>query len=191
MWLGVLLWPLVAPADSALLLADFDKDPTTYSGGEIAARQRTPSSVKWGLDPDHNARDGAGQSLRIDYSRLRGGEECMVILRIPGTDATPYDRLTFWVKGAEGGEIFDLAMRDEQGDRAEKFPAAVLPIEKALPGGVTTEWQKVSVPLREVLQGTGRPASILIVFNRITKFSTIYVDDFQLEAAQEPAPAKH
>jgi hypothetical protein len=188
--LGLILGAFSAIAEPSFMLADFDKEAATSVGGEITARQRVPSSVKWALDSEQNVRGAAGNSLRIEYIRLRGGDECLVILRIPGVDASAYNSLTFWVKGGEGGEIFDVALRDAEKDRLERIPEATFPIEKALVGGITTEWQKAVIPLEELRKGGERPASLLIVFNRITKFSTIHVDDFQFETVEAAAPAQ-
>jgi hypothetical protein len=170
-----------APGGTPLSVADFEGEPLTQQGGAIAARQRVPSAVKWRVD-EGEAHGGSGKSIRIEYIRLRGGDECHLLLRIPGVDLAAFNALTFWVKGSEGGEIFDVGLTNAQMDQDEKLPPSMMPIEKSLPGGVTTDWQKVTLPLDGIHAG-GPSGSVVIAFNRITKYSVIYLDDIQLEPA--------
>jgi carbohydrate binding protein with CBM30 domain len=171
-------------AAQPVAVSDFNGEPMTQQGGAITARQRIPSAVKWSLD-DAEPHGSSGKSLRIEFIRLRGGEECALLLRIPGVDLTGCDSLTFWVKGSEGGEIFDIGLSDAETDRQEKLPATVVPIEKSLPGGLTADWQKAVIPISELSAGqSGRQSgSIVIAFNRITKYSVIHIDDVQFESS--------
>jgi len=179
---------MAASAIEPLLVSDFNGElPVTKQDGEIIARQRVPSAVKFRLD-DETFHGESGKSLRVEFIRLRGGEECLLLLRIPGVDLTGYNALSFWVKGTEGGEIFDVGIRDAEMDRQEKLPANLEPIEKSLPGGITTEWQKAVIPLSKILGESSRQSgSILIVFNRITKYSVIQIDDMVFESVEEKA----
>lgn len=178
-----LFFAIAVPAVKPLWVADFDGEPVTQQGGAIVSRQKVPSAVKWRLD-EEEWRGDAGKSLRIEFIRLRGGDDCHVMLRIPGVDLTGYETLTFWVKGSEGGEIFDVGLSDADADRAEKLPEAMVPVEKSLPGGVTSEWQKAVIPLGQLLKtGSRQSGSVIIAFNRITKYSVIHIDDIQFEAA--------
>ena len=179
---------MAASAIEPLLVSDFNGElPVTKQDGEIIARQRVPSAVKFRLD-DETFHGESGKSLRVEFIRLRGGEECLLLLRIPGVDLTGYNALSFWVKGTEGGEIFDVGIRDAEMDRQEKLPANLEPIEKSLPGGITTEWQKAVIPLSKILGESSRQSgSILIVFNRITKYSVIQIDDMAFESVEEKA----
>lgn len=174
-------------AAQPLPVADFNGEPVTSQGGEIAARQRIPSAVKWRLD-EEEFRGDSGKSLRIEFIRLRGGDECHLALRVPGADLADQGSLTFWVKGSEGGEIFDVGLSDSELDRRDKLPEPMAPIEKSLPGGVTREWQKVVIPLDQLRKsgGSQQAGSVIIAFNRITKYSVIHIDDVQFEGAAKP-----
>ena len=175
-----------AHAAEPLLIADFNGEPITKQAGAITARQRIPSTVKWRLD-EETFHGESGKSLRIEFIRLRGGDECLLLMAIPGADLTGYDVLSFWVKGSEGGELFDIGVRDAEMDRQEKIPASLVPVEKSVPGGITAEWQKVTIPLSKLMgESTSRQSgSILIVFNRITKYSVIHVDDICFESTTD------
>jgi hypothetical protein len=176
-------------AAEPLPIADFNGEPLTSQGGEIAARQRIPSAVKWRLD-DEEFHGDSGKSLRIEFIRLRGGDECHLALRIPGADLAELSTLTFWIKGGEGGEIFDVGLSDPELDRRDKLPEAMAPIEKSLPGCVTTEWQKAFIPRHQLLKtgGPRQPGSVIIAFNRITKYSVIHIDDIRFESGDMAKP---
>jgi hypothetical protein len=178
-----LFFAICVPAASPLVVADFDGEPVTEQGGAIVSRQKVPSAVKWKFDREQ-PHGISGNSLCIEFVRLRGGDDCHLMLRIPGVDLTGFETLTFWVKGSEGGEIFDVGLSDADQDRSEKLPDAMVPIEKSLPGGITSEWQKAVIPLAQLLKsGSRQSGSVIIAFNRITKYSVIHIDDIQFESA--------
>lgn len=53
--------------------------------------------------------------------------------------------VTFHVKGAKGGEKFKVGLR---GKREDTYETKIL-IQDVLSGGVTTQWQKVVIPLKQ------------------------------------------
>ena len=61
-------------------------------------------------------------------------------------DASEYHFLSFWVKGAEGGETFSVRLADDRWI-AKEDSVDFGDIEKFLPGGVTAKWQEALIPL--------------------------------------------
>jgi len=63
-------------------------------------------------------------------------------------DATPYKAVSVLVRGAAGGESFEVGMADKNwqtiGDSVKAGP-----VEKYLPRGITTEWQELIIPLAD------------------------------------------
>ena len=101
-------------------------------------------------------------------------------------DATPYQSLTFWVKGAAGGENFAVGLSDKHWDDVGDSVKSE-EIGKYLPGGkVTTEWQKATVPLSVFMVDLKELASVAVCFEGSlfpggAGQGTIYVDDLMLE----------
>jgi len=55
-----------------------------------------------------------------------------------------FNYVSFYVKGIEGGEIFKVGLR---GKMDEPYETKIL-INEVLSNGVTTEWQRVTIPLK-------------------------------------------
>ncbi|MBD3239205.1 MAG: hypothetical protein GF331_01360, partial [Chitinivibrionales bacterium] len=76
-----------------------------------------------------------------DYS---GGSVCLYNLLY---DLRPYlqtGALTFWIKGAQGGEIAWVALVDDENSDGKKTVAR-LPLNDY--GGIKSEWHRIKVPL--------------------------------------------
>ena len=65
-----------------------------------------------------------------------------------GRDLSEYGRLTFFVKGERGDEVFKIALGSE--DSGGVF------INDLFPAGIPIRWQKVSIPLEWFSQAAGR-----------------------------------
>lgn len=61
-------------------------------------------------------------------------------------DATRFSYLSFWVRGERGGERFAVKLADRTWAMKEDS-VSVGDANVLLPGGVTTDWQRVTVPL--------------------------------------------
>ena len=104
--------------------------------------------------------------------------------------------LTFWVKGAAGGEYFAIQLKN---DSKTKYTdplstyyrnASKVYITDFLDGGVTTTWQKVTIPLHNFLNLDSLTSmkELDIVFESYQSFvnnspsqGTIYIDDIKFE----------
>jgi PKD repeat protein len=94
-------------------------------------------------------------------------------------DARSHDALSFWVKGAGGGELFKVSLRDAN------WRETKIPITDLLPEGVTNQWQKVSIPFASFanISDWGRLDNFAIVFEEAigSGSGTIYIDDVKVE----------
>jgi hypothetical protein len=90
-----------------------------------------------------------GLGLVIEYEKKEGW--CGWYTLLDGLDTTSYNTLSFWVKGAEGAERFDIGLADKTMQDLEIDAVYAGPIMSFVPeGGVTTEWQQAKVPLAKI-----------------------------------------
>jgi hypothetical protein len=119
---------------------------------------------KYGVYPDRRARrEGvSAEPICVRYRKVPGPSFCGTYLIIRG-DLSRYATLTFWIKGAQGGETFEVGMNDVISNKRED---AVISgsIYRYLADGVSTEWQQVKIPLEDFFGAD--PARVYsIVFN--------------------------
>ena len=94
----------------------------------------------------------SGYSLKIDYNITRGDTFAGYFTKLENANLSAYNYLSFWVKGEAGGEYFKIELHHGSYDPAEAVGfnddyKAQLYIADYLDGGVTTGWQKVTIPL--------------------------------------------
>ena len=132
-----------------LMLDNFDHSNLNLLGRKANAYKRLPSVCEFSRV--ENPRVGnEGRSLRLDYRKQATGwcGYYTLLNQIDGEffDLMPYKEVRFWVRGAKGGEAFEVGMADRSwltiGDSVKAGTE-----EKFLPKGVTTEWQEVVIPL--------------------------------------------
>ena len=130
--------------------------------GRIGGYAMKPA--KYGVYPDkkiHRTKDSEDamffRYLKTPLPSFCGGY--IVIL----ADLSPYLTMSFWVKGKKGGETFEIGMNDTISNKREDAVVAGS-IYRYLPNGVTTEWQKVVVPLEDFF-GADLDKVYTIVFN--------------------------
>lgn len=84
-------------------------------------------------------------SYHFYYKKVPGVPFCGTYLLILG-DLSAYSTMTFWIKGKRGGETFEIGLNDTTSNKREDAVFAGS-IYRYLPGGVTTAWQPVVIPL--------------------------------------------
>lgn len=101
-------------------------------------------------------------------------------------DATTYQTLNFWVKGAAGDENFMIGLADKHWDEVGDSVKSE-EIGKYLPAGkLTAEWQKATIPLSAFMLEKKELASVAICFEG-SLFpggegkGTVYIDDMVFE----------
>ncbi|MBI1953370.1 MAG: hypothetical protein HYS41_04520 [Candidatus Omnitrophica bacterium] len=167
-----------------ILVDDFEVGATQ---GIFAERKNRLDAFQgtWARRPSYtvitkadDTRPGRGGSscLRLEYAKLGGW--CGWYTLLNGIDVSRHNALTFWVKGEQGGERFDIGFADEKMQELEIDAIFAGPIMAFLPDGVTTQWQQVKVPLaglRTDMDMT-RMGSLVLWF-RYEGRGTVYVDD--------------
>ena len=95
----------------------------------------------------------SGYSLKLDYdvsnfvieNTKYYGSFSGYYSKLGGANISSYKYLSFWVKGAAGGEYFKVELKNNVAN-ANRNHAAVY-VTDYLDGGVTNDWQKVTIPL--------------------------------------------
>jgi RHS repeat-associated protein len=119
------------------------------------------------------------ESIRLVYDVLATSSYAGYSTLLRQANVTPYNAVAFLIKGARGGEKVKIGLRDSSGNE----PKIVL--SQYLPRGITTSWQKVTIPLAAFTRVTNWSSmeSFVIAFeNRIgSESGTIYLDDIKFE----------
>ena len=191
--LSILLLSVVHAEAAPLLVDDFE-GATNKLGGRSNTYVSEPSRALAVRSKD-NPHAGTGV-LMIKYDKkAKGGPYdsggwCGYYTTLKSGpryfDATGYQAVTFWVRGATGNENFVVGLSDhhweEVGDSVKSEP-----IGKYLPAGkLTAEWQKATVPLATFMLDMKELASIAVCFEGSlfpdgAGQGTVYVDDVVLE----------
>ena len=171
-----------------LFLDNFDHSDLNLLGRKANAFKRLPSVCEYSRVPEPRHGD-TGRSLRLDFNKQATGWCGYYTLVKAGPrylDATPYKAITFWVKGAAGGENFVIGVADKHWEEAGDSVKSEQ-IGKYLSGGkITAEWQKATVPLSVFLVEMKELASIAVCFEGSVfpggeGKGTVYLDDLTLE----------
>ena len=185
--MGVLIFcPAARGAASRQVLWNFDQSLTNALGGGYNSYSREPSWARTYLDPAIH-RSASGHSLRITAHREWQGFCGIWFDFYPAGsqrpfDARPYPYLSFWIKGAKPGGDFDIKIVDARGEEHQDS-LDTRPLHAYLPEGITTEWQKVTVPLADFPRtDPGSLTRFLLVFSVPGDYQ-FYLDDVSFESA--------
>jgi len=121
-----------------------------------------------------------GRYLSIEYRKEAGWAGWYTLLN--GADISNYNALTFWVKGEKGGEKFDIGLADARMQELQIDAVYAGPVDLFLPVGVTTEWQKVKVPVSRVeSQLDLTKMGSMVLWFKYGGEGKIYIDDIRFE----------
>ena len=192
-FLSVLI-PGIRPVSAAALLVDDFEGASIKLGGRSNTYVMAPSR-SLALQTDKEVKAGA-KALMLKYDKKphggpydSGGWCGYYTLLKKGPkyfDATPYQNITFWVKGTDGTENFVIGLADKHWDEVGDSVKSEQ-IGKYLPGGkITTDWQKATVPLSTFMLEARELASIAVCFEGSVLpggegKGTVYLDDLSLE----------
>ena len=164
-----------------LLLENFDHSDVNLLGRKANAYKRLPSVCEFSRVEEPRVGDH-GRSLRLDFHKKATGwcGYYTLLNQIDGAfyDMTPYKEVRFSVRGEKGGEPFEIGMADRSwltiGDSVKAGS-----VDKFLPGGVTTEWQEVVIPLSDFgkLDWAQMGSFVLNFFKQGE--GTVYVDNLR------------
>lgn len=165
-----------------LRVADFDRGVQNHVRGFHNASEQAPSSVSIRRVSDVFRGDG-GRSLRITARQEAGGFAAAWVSfhdfhqrRKTYLDTRGYSYLSFWVRGAQGGEEFRIKLADDAW-AAREDGLSIGSVSRFLPGGVTGEWREVLIPL-DALPSLNRKAMAYLTFDFPAPGAyTIFIDD--------------
>lgn len=168
---------------SARLVDDFDDgaDPNKLGGATstyISGAGQTCTRTYYNTDLA-NVLDGSGYSIKIQYNISGGGAYGRFDCALNSIDARKYNAVSFWVKGNAGGEIFKVALKDNQ------LHETKIMITDYLSRGITTEWQKVIIPFAAFKTVTylDKIDTFSLYFESAINSGSgaIYIDDIKME----------
>jgi hypothetical protein len=181
------LWSFLTSAQNTLPLWNFD---SLDFKGTYNRFERAPSSASIYLtDSVYNGK--GGKSLRINACKATEGF-CGAWINFFFTHknvkryihAGTFNYLSFYIKGATGGEQVQVQLADKALSEREDS-RTVKPLSHYLPNGITTRWQQVLIPLSDA-ESLDRNLLAGLTFNFTTPgCHEIYVDDICLK--QSPA----
>ncbi len=163
-----------------LVIWNFDRSLVNSLGGKYSVFQGGPSWARTYLDPSPSE---VGHSLRITTHRVAKGF-CGVWFNfysareIPERylDASAYRYLSFRLKGAQGGEEFDITLEDNTW-RQHEDSNPTRPLRAYLDRGAPTEWREVLIPLADFMGlDSSKLYNLVFVFNKAGD-SRLEVDD--------------
>lgn len=174
-----------------LRIADFETGNQNLLDGYFNRYQRSESKAKVSL-VDSVSCGGGGKSLKVEALKSESGF-CGAWLQFfdyraetrKYLDASDFKYLTFWVKGATGGEQFHVQIADKRYVEIEDS-LSIGPIGRFLPGGVTTEWQRVVVPISALERLDVKQLGGLILNFKQSGRYTVYVDNVAMKRSLEP-----
>lgn len=189
-----LILSLQGTAGAATLLVDDFEGASNKVGGRSNTYVMAPSRAL-ALQTDKDVKSGS-KALMLRYDkRPKGGPYdsggwCGYYTLLKSGpryfDATAYQSLTFWVKGAEGTENFVVGLADKHWDDVGDSVKSEAIGTYLLGGKLTTEWQKATIPLSTFMLEMRELASVAICFEGSVLpggegKGTVYLDDLTLE----------
>ena len=139
----------------------FEREAAFAQRGRVGGYAMKPSTYGITLDTKvHLA--GSESGIAVRYHKAPDPSFCGTYIIIVG-DLSNYATLSFWVKGAKGGEAFEIGMNDVISNKREDA-VFVGSIYRYLPQGVKPEWQQVKVPLEDFF-GVDLKTVYSLVFN--------------------------
>ncbi len=124
-------------------------------------------------------RGNKGSALALRYKKSGGW--CGWYTLLGGIDVQEYSALSFWVKGNEGGESFNIGFQDQIMVDRSIDAQYIGNVNTFLPSGVTTHWQEVQVPYHALENKVNlRELGSVVFLFREPGSSTIYIDDMKL-----------
>lgn len=123
--------------------------------------------------------DKEGYSLHLSYDVSQQNAYAGYITMLNNIDLTEYQTLTFWMKGKQGKETLLIGLRDQLGHESK------LLVDSYLLQDITTDWQKVTIPLTAFtnIQDWKAIENLNLCFESWigSGEGEIYIDNFQFE----------
>jgi len=163
-----------------LLLDNFDHSLLNLLGRKANAYKKLPSVCKFEISDEEKY--AGSRSLKLSFDK-KGSGWCgyySLLNQVDGEyyDLSSYKSASFMVRGAAGGEVFEIGMADKSwviiGDSLKAGS-----LENYLPEGVTVEWQEVVIPLDDFgALDFSEMGSFVINFHKVGE-GAVYIDSLK------------
>jgi hypothetical protein len=124
------------------------------------------------------------QQLLLDYNVAADGQFAGYFTQLPQSDLRGYTTLNLLVRGEVGGEQLLVGLRDGSGFEPR------ISVGDLLPGGVTTTWQWVQIPLASFSSQLDRSAITTLSFsffqNYMPTSGRLYIREIRLTGLATP-----
>lgn len=124
------------------------------------------------------------QQLVLDYTVTEAEQFAGYFTQLPQSDLHSYTTLNLLVRSAQGGEQFLVGLRDSHGFEPR------LSVGDLLPGGITTDWQWVQIPLTSFSGNLDRASVETISFTFFNSYAPssgrVYVREMRLTGLATP-----
>jgi hypothetical protein len=180
------------------VIADFNREGLINNlNGESGTWEKDPEDQKQWIvaSPDNVTRRGdSGASLRLEYNVNSPNNAVNGFwTQVRGLDGSPYDHFEFWVKGDEKKghtSVFKIEFKKFQND-AEGHEETIK--GSYIVKGVTSRWQKVSIPLNAMngIHDWSDLRELVVTFEKKrvdAPEGVLYFDDLALVKTGEPGP---
>ena len=178
-----------APPNFVLVMDDFNdgEKPNNLGGGSgVFQNNATCSDSIYNGNPD-NIYGREGYSLKLNYNVTNADSYSGYWSALNGIDLSSYHYISLWVKGEAGGEIFKIELKNNSASRNKAY----VYLTDYLAIGITTDWQKVLIPLRAFanLGDWTNMKEFCITFeysaNELHPSGMVYVDDIIFGSLEE------
>ena len=130
----------------------------------------------------NNTLDGRRYYTEITFQNFCNSTDCnsgWMVRPLRGYNASRFTHLSFWVRGAKGGEKFGVKIKDTRGTEVK-----VGVMEYTEGKKIRTHWQKVIIPLNHFLNVDMSTLSVISLYSdgklSYKDSEIIYVTDFKL-----------
>jgi len=162
-----------------LLICDFNSTQRMNAlGGEFGSWNKDPNdTTQFCEEAIVNGRGGNVLQLSYDVDSQNPAYNGLW-MKLQGADLSNYKKLTLWIKGDELNGYPDCIKIELKNQKGEKGSYTL--------SGITSEWQKVEIPLKDFSPSLdlSKITELVFVFSDILcqpKMGTIYIDDICAE----------
>lgn len=176
----ILLGPVLDDFNDGGKLNNWGHETGSFSdGGASCVDSRDATSPQEGLF-----------CLKLDYNVSASASYAGYWSPLGGEDLGGYTTISFWVKGTVGGEYFKVELKNNS-TNPNRNRAAVY-VTDYLDGGVTTDWQEVTIPFHNFvnLDSWNNMKELVFVFensqsvtNGSSTQGTIYIDSISFSTS--------
>jgi multiple sugar transport system permease protein len=154
-----------------IMVADFNIGTTNSIGGVISTRQTLQAGITFEYLSDYIE---GGRFIQINADTSKGGD-AVFWMRV-GQDIRKFKEIEFYCRGLYGGETFKVGVEDVRGRFVE------VPVDRYIPGGLKTSWQKIVIPLSDLdLSRIGLEFREKVAENFYIRFDEPHTESIQID----------